>query len=103
MQARTRRILNSDANADAVVDLDEDPQLRRERLAAAAELRKAEMTALFALVASPVAGAWLLTWLMEVFTDGNRFLNKFNIRLFMLASGIKPWSVSIFLDKSTRE
>lgn len=50
-----------------------------------------------ALVISPVAGAWLLHWLMDTFTDGNRYLNTFNIRLFMLASGIKPWSVSLFL------
>lgn len=71
-------------------------ELKRERQAAAAELKKAEIISLAALVLSPVAGAWLLHWLMETFTDGNRYLNTFNIRLFMLASGIKPWSVSVF-------
>lgn len=92
-QARTRRILHADA------EWDQEDQLSRraERNAAASELRRAELISLAALVLSPLAGSWLLTWLMETFTDGNRYLNKFNIRLFMLASGIRPWSHALSL------
>jgi hypothetical protein len=97
--ARTRRILNSDAEDDVTsVEFERNTNLTHEqkmlRVAASTELRRAEISSLIALVVSPVAGAWLLHWLMETFSDGNRYLNTFNIRLFMLASGIKPWSVS---------
>ena len=103
--ARTRRILHADSDdiEDEVredgskVPYEETVRRSRERAAAAAELRRAEMFSLVALVLSPIAGAYLLTWMMEVFTDGNRYLNKFNIRLFMLASGIKPWSHALSL------
>jgi hypothetical protein len=98
--ARTRRVLHGDAEQESTSDMTEEDhalyqEQRRQKLLAAAELRKAELISLAALVLSPVAGAWLLTWLMETFTDGSRYLNTFNIRLFMLASGIKPWSVSV--------
>lgn len=88
--------MNGDAEDDIVGPNGESEsrELKRERQAAAAELKRAEAISLVFLVASPVAGAWLLHWLMETFSDGNRYLNSFNIRLFMLASGIKPWSVS---------
>lgn len=103
--ARTRRILHADSDDldeevredGSKVPYEETVKRSRERAAAAAELRRAEMFSLIALVLSPIAGAYLLTWLMEVFTDGNRYLNKFNIRLFMLASGIKPWSHALGL------
>ncbi|UZJ56342.1 hypothetical protein CBS101457_005662 [Exobasidium rhododendri] len=92
--ARTRRILNSDAEVD---DEDATHEQKRVRLAATTELKRAELISLVALVGSPVAGAWLLHYLMETFSDGNRYLNTFNIRLFMLASGVKPWSHAISL------
>lgn len=100
--ARTRRILQADVDDQDDQEAGNDSagnvaQRRQERAVAAAELRRAEMISLIALILSPLAGAWLLTWLMEVFTDGNRYLNKFNIRLFMLASGIRPWSHAIML------
>jgi hypothetical protein len=82
-------------NGDAEYDDTTTSIQKAERLAASAELRRAELIGLIALVVSPVAGAWLLHWLMDTFSDGNRYLNSFNIRLFMLASGIKPWSVSL--------
>lgn len=106
--ARTRRILRADADerdeAEGAVNEESDParqqefsRRRRERQEATLELQRAEMLSLIFLVLSPLAGAWLLTWMMDAFTDGNRYLNRFNIRLFMLASGIKPWSHAISL------
>lgn len=111
--ARTRRILQADAmdsEAEIIGGHNDDGGIQegtaetasrrrrlREQQAAAAELRRAELISLVALVLSPLAGAWLLTWLMETFSDGNRYLNKFNIRLFMLASGIRPWTHALSL------
>lgn len=44
-----------------------------------------------ACVAAPIVGAFLLSWLQENLSDGSRYLNQFNIRLFSLAAGIRPW------------
>ncbi|CEH11806.1 hypothetical protein CBOM_07201 [Ceraceosorus bombacis] len=83
--ARTRRILAADSHEDS-------SEVSVQQLEAIAELKRTEAISLFACVASPVAGAWVLQWLMENLTEGNRYFNKFNIRLFMLAAGIKPWT-----------
>ncbi|PWN48877.1 thioredoxin-domain-containing protein [Violaceomyces palustris] len=110
--ARTRRILSYDADASEVeaelAGEDEDGTSRKsdgteseERLrakeAASVELRRTELLSLLFCVLSPFIGAWLLNWLKESLTDGGRYLNTFNIRLFTLAAGIKPWTHAISL------
>ncbi|KDN42188.1 DUF1000-domain-containing protein [Tilletiaria anomala UBC 951] len=87
--ARTRKVLHADMVADE--QQNETPEQRQTRLAATAELHRAELVALVWCIASPVAGAWLLHWLRETLTDGSDYLNTFNIRLFMFSAGIKPW------------
>ncbi|CDW97443.1 hypothetical protein, partial [Sporisorium scitamineum] len=67
------------------------------RHAAAAELRRSELLSLVFCVLSPVLGAYMLHWMRETMTDGNKYLNTFNIRLFTLAAGIKPWSHAVTL------
>ncbi|SPO30682.1 related to TRX2 - thioredoxin II [Ustilago trichophora] len=67
------------------------------RRAAAAELRRSELLSLIFCVLSPLMGAYMLHWMRETMTDGNKYLNTFNIRLFTLAAGIKPWSHAISL------
>ncbi|CBQ69001.1 related to TRX2-thioredoxin II [Sporisorium reilianum SRZ2] len=72
----------------------EQAQARR---AAAAELRRSELLSLVFCVMSPLLGAYMLHWMRETMTDGNKYLNTFNIRLFTLAAGIKPWSHAMTL------
>ncbi|SPO31062.1 related to TRX2 - thioredoxin II [Ustilago trichophora] len=67
------------------------------RRAAAAELRRSELLSLTFCVLSPLMGAYMLHWMRETMTDGNKYLNTFNIRLFTLAAGIKPWSHAMAL------
>ncbi|KAJ1017791.1 hypothetical protein NDA16_005108 [Ustilago loliicola] len=67
------------------------------RQAASAELRRSELLSLIFCVMSPIMGAYMLHWMRETMTDGNKYLNTFNIRLFTLAAGIKPWSHAIHL------
>ncbi|CAO1637853.1 unnamed protein product [Sympodiomycopsis kandeliae] len=96
--ARTRRILQQDQ-----LELEEDeqeqeqhhstePSLRtRRRQMAIVELQRTEVIALVACIASPIVGAYLLEWLQSNLHDGSRYLNSFNIRLFTMAAGIRPW------------
>ncbi|PWY98120.1 hypothetical protein BCV70DRAFT_41154 [Testicularia cyperi] len=70
---------------------------RHAREAAATELRRSELLSLLLCILSPVIGAYLLHWMRETMVDGGRYLNAFNIRLFTLAAGIKPWSHAIKL------
>lgn len=67
------------------------------RRAASAELRRSELLSLIFCVLSPLMGAYMLQWMRETMTDGNKYLNTFNIRLFTLAAGIKPWSHAMTL------
>lgn len=87
--SRTRRILSADALAQ---DEDESPERTKMRELAAAELRTAELVSLAFTLLSPLIGAYVLHWLQASLTDGERYLNAFNIRLFTLAAGIKPWT-----------
>lgn len=67
--ARSRRVLHVEA-----VDAEMSPERKAQSEAAAAELRRAEVTALISCMLSPIAGAWVLSWLMDNLTDGNRYL-----------------------------
>lgn len=94
--ARTRRILQQDEEEEEQDDDDggthrQDSQRARRRHMAIVELQRTEVIALAACIASPVVGAWLLSWLQANLHDGSRYLNQFNIRLFMMAAGIRPW------------
>ncbi|GAC77631.1 hypothetical protein PANT_27d00045 [Moesziomyces antarcticus T-34] len=70
----------------------ESRQQNETRQQAAAELRRSELLSLLFCVLSPIMGAYMLYWMRETMTDGNKYLNAFNIRLFTLAAGVKPWS-----------
>ncbi len=96
--SRTRNVLSHDHDEDEI-DQDAPPKSTPEtteqkeaRAAAAAELRRSELLSLIFCVLSPLLGAYMLHWMRETMTDGNKYLNTFNIRLFTLAAGIKPWS-----------
>lgn len=90
--ARTRRILQADQLADEQGEHRDSPERSRRRRLAIAELQRAEMIALVACVVSPLVGAYILSWLQHHLTDGQRYLNQFNIRLFTMAAAIRPWT-----------
>lgn len=90
--SRTRRILSADAiYEDEEEASKESPERIRARELAASELRKTELISLGFCLVSPLIGAYMLHWMQESLTDGERYLNSFNIRLFTLAAGLKPW------------
>ncbi|KAJ1021314.1 hypothetical protein NDA18_005553 [Ustilago nuda] len=109
----TRHVLTHDADeqeqAEQCEDADRDTsrgtkkklveshQYIQARQAASAELRRSELLSLIFCVTSPIVGAYMLHWMRETMTDGNKYLNTFNIRLFTMAAGIKPWSHAIHL------
>ncbi|CCF48688.1 hypothetical protein NDA11_005429 [Ustilago hordei] len=109
----TRHVLTHDADeqeqAEQCEDADRDTsrgtkkklveshQHIEARQAASAELRRSELLSLIFCVTSPIVGAYMLYWMRETMTDGNKYLNTFNIRLFTMAAGIKPWSHAIHL------
>ena len=84
--SRTRRILSTTAATST-----DDPELARRRAHASSLLLRTELLSLSLTVLSPFLGASLLYWLRGVLSDPDRFVNGRNIRLFVLASGIKPW------------
>lgn len=89
--ARTRRILQADQLGEDLEGHKDSPERIRRRQLAIVELQRVEIMALLACVASPIVGAYILHWLQQNLTDGQRYLNHFNIRLFMMAAGIRPW------------
>ncbi|EST08820.1 PITH domain protein [Kalmanozyma brasiliensis GHG001] len=105
--SRTRIVLSVDQDDDDAVEQDgqdtsarkspETAERKEARRAAAAELRRSELLSLVFCVLSPLVGAYMLHWMRETMTDGNKYLNTFNIRLFTLAAGIKPWSHAMSL------
>lgn len=110
--SRTRHVLTHDQDQDESDHVDQVPtdgsspiqktaaetaEQTEARRAAAAELRRSEMLSLIFCVLSPLLGAYMLHWMRETMTDGNKYLNTFNIRLFTLAAGIKPWSHAMSL------
>lgn len=93
--ARTRRILQS-ASAEETTD----PELARRRRAAMTELQFTELVSLAMTVLSPFAGAYLLYFARATLSDPDHYVNPFSIRLFVLASGIRPWAHFLSLVKS---
>lgn len=104
--SRTRQILSHDQEEEDEVEEGEqdtpktpaesEDQIKARR-SAASELRRSELLSLIFCVLSPLIGAYMLHWMRETMTDGNKYLNTFNIRLFTLAAGIKPWSHAMSL------
>lgn len=89
--ARTRRIIQADQAGEEQGERPESPERSRRRLLAIAMLQRAEVVALIACILSPIAGASILHCLQQHLTDSPRYLNQFNIRLFLMAAGIRPW------------
>ena len=85
--SRTRRIIQS----DAVLEQSNDAEVIRRRRDAETELRKAEFVALAFTVVAPFGGAYLLYGMRSALSEPERYINAFSIRLFVLASGVKPW------------
>ena len=96
-QAEESEDADRDISRGAKKKLVESHQHIKARQAASAELRRSELLSLIFCVTSPIVGAYMLHWMRETMTDGNKYLNTFNIRLFTMAAGIKPWSHAIHL------
>jgi len=97
--ARTRRVLEA-APEDDEADEDTRVDRHRRRRDAMTELRQHELFALALCVAAPGIGAWLLYSVRGVLSEPERYINPFSIRLFVLASGIKPWLHLVSLLRS---
>lgn len=67
-------------------------QIKLRRKAARAELYQNELFALAFCVLSPFVGSYLLYWVRGALSDPDRYINPFNIKLFIMASGVKPWA-----------
>ncbi|GAA5869002.1 hypothetical protein JCM3774_002444 [Rhodotorula dairenensis] len=97
----TRKILPSAllaAGADEA-EAQDDPTLRAIRLASAAQLKRAELFSLSLTFLVPAVGAALLFFARGMLSDPDRYINRFLIGLFALASSIKPISHAIRLLK----
>ena len=88
--ARTRRI-SAAAVAVNTDDSTTPETVIKRRQAAASELRQTELLSLLFCIASPFLGSQLLYYIKSALSDPERYINPFNIRLFVLASGVKPW------------
>lgn len=97
--SRTRRIAESVASLSGSSESLVSEKIRRRRGAAAAELRNQELLALLLCVISPFLGSQLLYYVRGALSEPERYINPFNVRLFVLASGIKPWSHFVKLIK----
>lgn len=92
--SRTRRI---NAAMHAIADADDEAahavpaQVIKRRELAAHELRQTELLSLLFCLLSPFLGSYLLYYIRSALSDPDRYINPFNIRLFVLASGVKPW------------
>ncbi|KAK0548682.1 hypothetical protein OC845_003471 [Tilletia horrida] len=100
--SRTRRILQADEEeeedeADEEMSEQERQARHRARLYSLTELQRTEFLSLLGCMSSPFIGALFLTWAQDNMTDGHKYLNAFNIRLFTLAAGIRPWMHGISL------
>lgn len=67
-------------------------EVRAKRKAASAELYLNELAALAFCVLSPFLGSYLLYWVRGALSEPDRYINPFNIKLFIMASGVKPWA-----------
>lgn len=97
--SRTRRI-NQAASILTEDDSGTPESVKKRRKAAAAELLRNELLSLALCVVSPFIGSSLLYYVRGALSEPDRYINPFNIRLFVLASGVKPWSHFLKLVKN---
>ncbi|KAI5479055.1 hypothetical protein MNV49_004337 [Pseudohyphozyma bogoriensis] len=86
--SRTRTIISTAVDQDA--DDHEDPRVLALRRHAIGALRTSEMAALAAAIAAPAAGALILHAGRGLLHDGDRYLNRSVVTLFICATTIKP-------------
>jgi hypothetical protein len=79
----------------------DDPTLRAIRLTSAAQLKRAELFSLSLTFLVPALGAALLYFARGLLSDPDRYINRFLIGLFALASSIKPISHAVRLLKQS--
>lgn len=68
----------------------EDLVLRNERHHAASVLKRTELVSLAITLFVPIIGASLLRLVRGLLSDPDRYINKFTISLFSLATSVKP-------------
>ncbi|GJN87156.1 hypothetical protein Rhopal_000101-T1 [Rhodotorula paludigena] len=68
----------------------EDPAVAAQRAFSAAALRRNELVALATTFCVPAVGAALLHYARGLLSDPDRYLNRFLIGLFVIASSVKP-------------
>lgn len=69
-----------------------DPELAARRDRSIRVLRRSELSALAATMVVPFVGAYLLTYARGLLSDPERYINKFVISLYAIATGIKPFT-----------
>lgn len=90
--SRTRRINAASIALTAEEEESLVPEaIKARRRVARAELLQNELFALLFCLISPFLGSYLLYWVRGALSDPDRFINPFNIKLFIMASGVKPW------------
>ena len=86
--SRSRRILKM-----TMLDEDDSPEsieYFRERQEAVHKLERTEMISLAMTVLAPVVGAYFLFFARGMLSDPDRYINRFTISLFSLATAVKP-------------
>ncbi|GAA5867312.1 hypothetical protein JCM1840_005024 [Sporobolomyces johnsonii] len=69
----------------------EDPLVSAQRDASAAALRRNELFSLFSTMLVPAIGAGLLHYARGLLSDPDRYINRFLISLFAIATSVKPF------------
>ncbi|KAF8939406.1 hypothetical protein EDD21DRAFT_377421 [Dissophora ornata] len=92
--ARTRRVLLTENSAPV------DSALEQRRKSAAASLRHQELLSLLLVFASPLIGGYILQYLKTFFSSYEDYLSALNIKLFIVASGIRPLTHAVSLLKA---
>jgi hypothetical protein len=91
--SRTRRLAQSSIVLTEEAEGDLIPEsLKARRKAARAELMQNELFSLAFCLVSPFLGSYLLYWVRGALSEPDRYINPFNIKLFIMASGVKPWA-----------
>lgn len=95
----SRSMLPSALSAEGAAEAEaqDDPTLRAIRLTSAAQLKRAELFSLSLTFLVPAIGAALLYFARGLLSDPDRYINRFLIGLFAIASSIKPISHAVRL------
>jgi hypothetical protein len=67
-----------------------DPAMAAKRDQSIRVLRRSELSALAATMVVPFVGAYLLVYARGLLSDPERYINKFVISLYTIATGVKP-------------